>query len=165
MMWKYIGLWTLAAAVVCGLAAALLRMQRIGAKPNIINVFAGLALNNGFRLTRRWHLNGDQQLLTATIAAWLAWTLLGAAVIALVTPGYNPGGMYLVYGALCGVVGAILGFILTAIAAGLYAKAINMSSFEGKAGYFVMFMGLLGGIVGALAAGIAMAIFFYHQGH
>jgi hypothetical protein len=165
MAWKYIGLWTLAAAVVCVAAAALLRLQRIGAKPNLINVFAGLALNNGFRLTRRFRLTGDRQLMTATLVAWVIWTLLGGAIIALVAPGYNPRGMYLVYGALCGLAGAVVGCAIGLACGMWYAKATNMSSFEGKSGYFVVLIGLLGGMVGGLAAGIGMAMFFYYRGH
>jgi hypothetical protein len=164
-MWKLIGIWTLATAVLCMTAAALLRLQAIGAKPNLVNRFAGLMIGNGFRLTRRFRLTGDRQLVTATLVSWLIWTLLGGAIIAIVAPGYNPRGMYLVYGGLCGIAGAVAGCALGLACGTWYAKATNMSSFEGKSGYFVVLIGLLGGVVGGLAAGIGMAMFFYHRGH
>lgn len=163
-MWRTIALWSLASLLICAVAALLLRLQPIGAKPNLINRFGGLALNNGFRLTGRWRLTGDRQLIAATLAAWLIWTVLGGAIIALVRPGYDPGRMWIVYGILCGIGGFIVGCAIGIAGGAAYAKATNMSSFEGKSGYFVVAIGLLGGILGALACGIGMALYFRSRG-
>ena len=163
-MWMSILIFAGVAAGVCALAALLLRLQPLDAEPGFVNRLAGLTIGHGFRLTRRWQLTGDRQLAAATLAAWLAWGLLGGAAIAILAPGYDPARMWVVYGLLCGVVGAVGGFILAAAAAAWYAKATNMSSFEGKSGYFVVFMGLLGAVVGALACGIGMALYFRSRG-
>jgi hypothetical protein len=163
-LWTSILIVAAVAAVLCALSAALLRLQPMDSQPGMVNRFAGLTIGHGFRLTQRWRLTGDRQLLGATLVAWLVWAVIGGAIIALLAPGYDPGRMWIVYGLLCGAVGAIGGFFLAAFSALAYAKAINMSSFEGKSGYFVMLIGLLGGIVGALACGIAMALYFRSQG-
>ena len=172
-MWKSIGLWTLAMALLCASAAILLRLQplqptsrpRGGARPGLANRFAGLMLNNGLRVTSRLRLTGDRQLITATVAAWMLWSILGGAVIALLAPGYDPRRMYFVYGLLCGVGGAAIGFALGVAVALAIVKATSMSGFEGKSGYFTAAIALLGAMIGFLASAIAMTIFFYRRGH
>ncbi|MGF7008344.1 hypothetical protein [Aminobacter sp. BE322] len=52
------------------------------------------------------------------------------------------------------VVGGALGLGLGIGGGQIYASATDMSCFEGGCGYFVIFMGLAGTIVGALAGGI-----------
>lgn len=151
-------------ALVCGASAVMLRLRPIGAEPGIVNRFAGLTIGRGFRLTRRWNLAGDRQLVAATIVAWLMWSVIGGCAIAIVWRGYAPQKLYLVYGLMCAVVGAIAGFFIAFFASSVYAERVNMSNFEGARGYFVVFMGLLGGIVGLLAAGIPMTIYFYQAG-
>lgn len=163
-MWFAIANFTIAVAAVCSLAAALLHLQPLGAKPGLVNRFAGLTIGKGFRLIHRWHLTGARQLILATIVSWAMWSILGAATIAIIAPGYDPARMWLVYGLLCGMVGAALGFVVAFAASAYYAKVTHMSTFEGAAGYFVMFMALIGGLVGGLALGIAMAVFFHQQG-
>jgi hypothetical protein len=152
-------------ALLCASAAILLRLQPIGTKPGLVNRFAGLMLNNGLRITSRLRLTGDRQLITATVAAWALWSMLGGAVIALLAPGYDPRRMYVIYGLLCGVGGAAVGFALGAIIGLAIVKATNMSSFEGKSGYFTATMALLGTLIGFLVAAITMTIFFYRRGH
>lgn len=164
-MWYAILIFTAIAAALCGVSAALLRLQRIGAQPGLVNRFAGLTIGRGFRITNRLRLNGDRQLMVATIVAWLMWTALGGCVIAIVSPGYDPQRMWLVYGILCAIVGAAIGFGLAFFVSAYYAKITRMSNFEGAAGYFVMFMALIGAVLGALALGIAMTLFFHQQGH
>lgn len=54
---------------------------------------------------------------------------------------------------LAAVVGAALGFGIGAIAGTLLAPALGISSFEGAAGYFVMFVcGPVGGLIGLIGA-------------
>jgi hypothetical protein len=163
-VWSRILIFATIVAALCLLSAILLRMQRIGAKPGIVNRFAGLMIGHGFRLTRRWRLIGDGQLVISTIVAWLAWAVVGGVIIAIAYPGYDPGRMWIVYGLLSAIGGAVLGGLLAFFGAAAYARATNMSSFEGKAGYFVVFMGLIGAIVGALMLGIGMSIYFYQAG-
>ena len=163
-MWFAIAIFTIAAAVICSLSAVMLRLQPMGAKPGLVNRFAGLTIGHGFRLIHRWRFIGAKQLVLATIVSWAMWSILGAATIAIVAPGYDPARMWLVYGLLCGAVGAAIGFVVAFFASAYYAKVTHMSTFEGAAGYFVMFMALIGGVVGGLALGIAMAMFFHQQG-
>jgi hypothetical protein len=151
-------------ALVCGASAVMLRLQPIGAEPGLVNRFAGLTIGRGFRLTRRWNLTGDRQLVAATFAAWLMWTVIGGAAIAIVSQGYAPQRLYLVYGLMCSAVGAVVGFAIAFFASDAYARRTNMSTFEGARGYFVCLMGLLGGIVGMLGAGIPMTIYFFQSG-
>jgi hypothetical protein len=163
-MWRNIGLWSLATLILCVASAVLLHMQPMGSKPGLVNRFAGITIGRGFRLIRRWRLTGPRQLVAATFAAWLMWSVLGGLAIALFAPGYDPGRMFLIYGLLCGVVGAIVGLAIGVAGGAWYAKATNMSSFEGKSGYFVMLIGLLGGILGGLICGIGMTLYFRSQG-
>lgn len=164
-MWLAIASCSLAALILCALAAILLRIQKLDAPPNLIHRFAGLVLNNGFRLIRRRNLIGDRQLIAATLAAWLLWTLLAAAVIAIIWPGYDPTRMFLIYGLLSAAAGAVAGFLLGALIGSAIAKARNISNFEGGRGYFILAIALLGGIIGLLTLGITMTIFFHKQGH
>lgn len=164
-MWSTFLIYTAIAAVLCGVSAALLRLQRVGARPGLVNHFAGMTIGRGLRITNRWRLGGDTQLIVATLVAWLMWSAIGGITIAIVSPGYDPQRMWLVYGGLCAVIGAAIGFSLAFLASGCYARVTNMSNFEGAAGYFVMFMALIGGVIGALALGIAMTLFFHQQGH
>jgi hypothetical protein len=150
--------------LLCGVSAALLRFQRVGSTPGVVNRLAGVNIGRGFRLVRRWDLVGDAQLIAATLAAWLMWSILGGAVIAIASQGYAPQKLYLVYGVLCAAIGAVVGFGVTVFASEVYARKTNMSTFEGARGYFVVFMGLLGGIVGMLGAGIPMTIYFFQSG-
>ena len=165
IMWLTILTYSIVVAVVCTVSAVLLRLQPLGAKPGPVNRLAGLTIGRGFRLIQRWHLTGARQLVTATVVSWALWTILGALTIAIVTPGYDPARMWLVYGLLCAIVGSVIGFIVAFAGSAYYAKATRMSTFEGAAGYFVMFMSLMGGGVGAAVLGIGMAMFFYQQGH
>src|SRR5688572_14142127 len=96
-MWFAIAIFTIAAAVICSLSAVMLRLQAMGAKPGLVNRFAGLAIGNGFRLIHRWRFTGAKQLVLATIVAWAMRSILGAATIAIVAPGYDPARMWLVY--------------------------------------------------------------------
>ncbi len=164
-MWFAILIFTAVTAALCVLSAALLRLQPMGAEPGMVNRFAGMTIGRGFRLTNRLRLTGDRQLVVATLVAWLMWTALGGCAIAIVSPGYDPQRMWLVYGILSAIVGAVIGFALAFFASAYYAKVTKMSNFEGAAGYFVMFMALIGGIIGALAVGIATTLFFHQQGH
>lgn len=163
-MWSHIGVWSLATLILCVASAVLLLMQPMGAKPGLVNRFAGIAIGRGFRLIDRWRLTGQRQLIAATVVAWLMWSVLGGLVIALVAPGYDPGRMHVIYGVLCGIVGAVVGFTIGVVGATHYAKASNMSSFEGKSGYFVVAIGLLAGLVGALVCGIGLALYFRSRG-
>jgi hypothetical protein len=122
-------------------------------------------IGHGFRLTRRWRLTGDGQLVVSTIVAWAVWAIIGGSIIAIVYPGYDPSRMWIVYGLLSAAGGAILGGVLGFLGGAIYARATRMSSFEGKAGYFVVFMGMFGAIIGALALGVGMTIYFHHAGH
>jgi hypothetical protein len=59
---------------------------------------------------------------------------------------------------LGGIVGAAVGFFLAATGAAMLAPVLGISSFEGEAGYFAVFLiGPLGGIVG-LVAGVVLVL-------
>jgi hypothetical protein len=58
---------------------------------------------------------------------------------------------------LAGLVGAILGFGIAELLGLVLAPVFGISTFEGAAGYFVIFVcGPLGGLVGLVAASIWM---------
>lgn len=59
---------------------------------------------------------------------------------------------------LAGIVGAVAGFFLAATGAAMFAPFLGISSFEGEAGYFAVFLvGPLGGIV-SLIVGIVLVL-------
>lgn len=157
-MWMMISIWAVAAAALCAGAGTLLRLQPVGAKPGPINSFAGLMLGPGLRIVR-----GGRNLVAIVAASWALWAAAGAALIALIAPGYDPHRMNLIYGLLCGIAGAVAGAAL-GVGIGLFiVKLTNMSSFEGKSGFFVAFVALAMGLIGFLAAGIGMSIYFHSR--
>ncbi|HWB19945.1 MAG TPA: hypothetical protein VG711_06570 [Phycisphaerales bacterium] len=160
-MWKWMAIWVAGSFVICALSALFLRMQRVGAKPTLVNYLARYTIGRGLRLTMRMrNLTGNKQLAIGTLLGWLMWGILGCIVIAIVSPGYQPGRFSWLYGFLSGIAGAILGFCAAFLIASLYARSVNMSSFEGKRGYFVVFMALFGAVGGFLICGIGMGIYF-----
>ncbi|MDT3687549.1 MAG: hypothetical protein RO009_21185 [Pseudorhodoplanes sp.] len=64
---------------------------------------------------------------------------------------------------LAGVIGAVAGFFLGVGIGSLLVPVFNISSFEGGAGYFVVFIGLLVGLLG-LIVGIVLVL-RYKGGH
>lgn len=82
---------------------------------------------------------------------------------AAVTIARHNAWMFVVYGILCGVLGAVAGAGLGIGAGFLIVRLTQMSSFEGKSGFFIAFMMLAGGIVGFLVTTIGMSIYFHSR--
>jgi len=59
--------------------------------------------------------------------------------------------MRILLGLFWALVGGVLGFIVGAVGASLYAGATNMSNREGGRGYFMIAFGLMGAVVGIIA--------------
>ena len=57
-------LTVLGVLVVCSIAAVLLRLQPIGAKPGLVNMLAGLTIGRGLRLFSRFRMSGNKPTLT-----------------------------------------------------------------------------------------------------
>lgn len=77
--------------------------------------------------------------------------------VAMNAPAMRPpaGALTVIVAALLGiVVGAVVGFGVGVLAGSVIAEATDISCFEGGCGYFAVFIGLLGLLVGSIAGGI-----------
>lgn len=93
--------------------------------------------------------------------SWIAWSAIGLLVLTVVLGATGEWtGRGIVLGILAGLgIGVVCGLLAFA-GAMAYANATNMSSFEGKSGFFVMGITLLGGLVGTIGGIVGMIWFF-----
>ena len=150
----------------CGVAAAALfaelwlRRQPVwdGTTPPRLTLptrLVSLVLRPGVRLT------GGAPWRTG-LYSWVAWTLAGWLVVgALFGAAFDWRGQRVVHGLLAMLFGAAAGAAAGTGVGILIATRTHMSSVEGKSGFFVLGIALLGGIVGLLAGTVAAALILF----
>jgi len=69
--------------------------------------------------------------------------------------------MFIIYSLLFGIAGALVGFAAGIGVGRLVVRITQMSSFEGKSGFFTAFCGVAGGVIGFLAAGITAGVYLW----
>ncbi len=146
-MWPAIGVWAVAALLLCILGAALIASQPLNTP-----TFAGLI---GSVMTRRGFRVGDGRLPPAVLVSWLYWIALGSAAIAIV---HHRADVWLTLLVLSWLV-LTLGLMFIAGQIIVASKAGRVPGSLGKlAGFLTLLLLASGGLAAVGHTGIALTL-------